>query len=82
MDKNKDNFVSKKEMKEFFKDKLKLDTSLDDVKTFSEYCDKNNDDKIAVYEFIATLKAHAQDNNQVGYRKLWEGEKGTTKTVS
>jgi len=51
--------VSKKEMKEFFKDKLKLDTSLDDVKTFAEYCDKNNDDKIAVFEFIATLKAHA-----------------------
>lgn len=59
MDKNKDNFVSKREMKDFFKDRVKLDMSSDDINIFAVYCDKNNDDRISVNEFINSLKSHA-----------------------
>jgi len=59
MDKNKDNFVSKREMKDFFKDRVRLDIKFDDFNIFVAYCDKNNDDRISVSEFINSLKSHA-----------------------
>lgn len=55
IDKNKDNFISKAELRDFFTKDLEINMSLDEMNIFLSYCDKNNDDKISVPEFIKGL---------------------------